>query len=82
MGEGRIPNSNLSVKTFNVGGSYGNKQSPLEIGTFAHGQAEMIKIKVPEGNQMCEMCIRDRDNPHPQDNIRHCQALQPVLILS
>ena len=27
MGEGRIPNSNLSVKTFNVGGSYGNKQS-------------------------------------------------------
>ena len=25
----------------------------LEIGTFAHGQAEMIKIKVPEGNQMC-----------------------------
>ncbi|MFR4337759.1 MAG: hypothetical protein ACLT33_06695 [Lachnospira pectinoschiza] len=24
----------------------------LEIGTFAHGQAEMIKIKVPEGNQM------------------------------
>ena len=27
MGEGRIPGSNLSVKTFNVGGSYGNKQS-------------------------------------------------------
>jgi CO/xanthine dehydrogenase Mo-binding subunit len=27
MAEGRIPNSNISVKTFNVGGSYGNKQS-------------------------------------------------------
>ena len=27
MGEGRIPNSNLDVRTFNVGGSYGNKQS-------------------------------------------------------
>ncbi|MDR1020404.1 MAG: molybdopterin-dependent oxidoreductase, partial [Synergistaceae bacterium] len=27
MAEGRIPNSNVSVKTFNVGGSYGNKQS-------------------------------------------------------
>ena len=27
MGEGRIPGSNLDVRTFNVGGSYGNKQS-------------------------------------------------------
>lgn len=27
MAEGRIPHSNINVKTFNVGGSYGNKQS-------------------------------------------------------
>ncbi len=31
----------------------------LEIGTFAHGQAEMIKIKVPEGNQMCPYSCGD-----------------------
>lgn len=29
----------------------------LEVSTFAHGQAEMIKIKVPEGNQLDGMTI-------------------------
>lgn len=29
----------------------------LEVNTFAHGQAEMIKIKVPEGNQLDGMTI-------------------------
>lgn len=31
----------------------------LEVSTFAHGQAEMIKIKVPEGNQLDGMTIVD-----------------------
>jgi len=31
----------------------------LEIGTFAHGQAEMIKIKIPAGNQMCDHTIAE-----------------------
>ena len=29
----------------------------LEVSTFAHGQAEMIRIKVPEGNQLDGMTI-------------------------
>ena len=31
----------------------------LEVSTFAHGQAEMIKIKVPDGNQLDGMTIVD-----------------------
>lgn len=31
----------------------------LEIDTFAHGQAEMVKIKIPRGNQMCGHTIAD-----------------------
>lgn len=31
----------------------------LEVSTFAHGQAEMIKIKVPDGNQLDGMTIMD-----------------------
>lgn len=36
----------------------------LEIGTFAHGQAEMIKIKVPEGNQMCGHTLAEISRLH------------------
>jgi len=31
----------------------------LEVSTFAHGQAEMIKFKVPDGNQLDGMTIMD-----------------------
>lgn len=31
----------------------------LEVSTFAHGQAEMIKFKVPDGNQLDGMTIAD-----------------------
>ena len=31
----------------------------LEVSTFAHGHAEMIKIKVPDGNQLDGMTIMD-----------------------
>lgn len=31
----------------------------LEVSTFAHGQAEMIKIKVPDGNQLDGMTIME-----------------------
>ena len=31
----------------------------LDICTFAHGQAEMIKIKVPSGNQMCDHTLAE-----------------------
>lgn len=31
----------------------------LEVSTFAHGQAEMIKLKVPDGNQLDGMTIAD-----------------------
>ncbi|MCH5280625.1 MAG: Trk system potassium transporter TrkA [Lachnospiraceae bacterium] len=31
----------------------------LEVSTFAHGQAEMIKIKVPDGNELDGMTIMD-----------------------
>lgn len=42
MAEGRIPNSNVSVKTFNVGGSYGNKQSLMTTAL----SAAMLALKV------------------------------------
>ncbi len=31
----------------------------LEVDSFAHGQAEMIKIKIPEGNRLCGMTLAE-----------------------
>lgn len=33
--------------------------SALEVNTFAHGQAELIKFKIPEGNTLDGMTIKD-----------------------
>ncbi len=33
--------------------------SALEVNTFAHGQAELIKLKIPEGNILDGMTIKD-----------------------
>ena len=36
--------------------------SALEVNTFAHGQAELIKFKIPEGNILDGMTIKDIGN--------------------
>mgnify|MGYP003291199551 FL=1 len=36
--------------------------SALEVNTFAHGQAELIKFKIPEGNTLDGMTIKDIGN--------------------
>ncbi len=36
--------------------------SALEVNTFAHGQAELIKFKIPEGNILDGMTIKDISN--------------------
>ena len=46
MAEGRIPNSNVNIKTFNVGGSYGNKQSMMTTALSASMLAMVTKKPV------------------------------------
>ena len=62
MAEGRIPNSNVSIKTFNVGGSYGNKQSlmttALSASMLALKTKRPVKIVMTKEEQL--MCYEVR----------------------
>ncbi len=62
MGEGRIPNSNLSVKTFNVGGSYGNKQSlmttVLSAAMLSLVTKQPVKIVLTKAEQLMAYEVR------------------------
>lgn len=62
MAEGRIPNSNVSVKTFNVGGSYGNKQSlmttALSASMLALTTQRPVKIVLTKAEQLMSYEVR------------------------
>lgn len=62
MAEGRIPNSNVSVKTFNVGGSYGNKQSlmttALSASMLALKTQRPVKIVLTKAEQLMAYEVR------------------------
>lgn len=45
--------------------------SALQVNTFAHGQAEMIKFKIPEGNMLDQMTIANLGK-HVTHNILIC----------
>lgn len=44
----------------------------LEVNAFAHGQAEMVKFKVPEGNILSHNTIASLGQEHITDNILIC----------
>jgi CO/xanthine dehydrogenase Mo-binding subunit len=62
MAEGRIPNSNVSVKTFNVGGSYGNKQSlmttVLSAAMLALTTQRPVKLALTKAEQLMSYEVR------------------------
>lgn len=62
MAEGRIPNSNVSVKTFNVGGSYGNKQSLmttiLSAAMLARVTQRPVKVVMTKPEQLTTYEVR------------------------
>lgn len=62
MAEGRIPKSNFDVRTFNVGGSYGNKQSMmttvLSACMLSKVTAKPVKIIMTKSEQL--MCYEVR----------------------
>ncbi len=62
MAEGRIPNSNINIKTFNVGGSYGNKQSmmtaALSASMLAMVSKRPVKIVLTKSEQLMAYEVR------------------------
>lgn len=62
MAEGRIPDSNVSVKTFNVGGSYGNKQSfmttVLSASMLALKTQQPVKLVLTKAEQLTSYEVR------------------------
>ena len=62
MAEGRIPNSNVSIKTFNVGGSYGNKQSmmtnSLSAAMLALKTQRPVKMVLTKAEQLMTYEVR------------------------
>lgn len=44
----------------------------LEVNSFAHGQAELIKFKVPEGNVLDGLAISSLDRSKAENNILIC----------
>ncbi len=62
MAEGRIPQSNVNIKTFNVGGSYGNKQSlmttALSAAMLALKTQQPVKIVMTKAEQLTSYEVR------------------------
>lgn len=62
MAEGRIPNSTVHIKTFNVGGSYGNKQSlmttALSAAMLALRTQRPVKMTMSKAEQLMSYEVR------------------------